>query len=116
MANSYKILGQIAPSPNTETNVYVTGASVSSIVNTIYITNQDTVGANVDLIIRPINESLGDKHFLLKNQRLEAADTIVINPNLTLNSNAILAVNVTVLTGETNVANTSINAFGVEIS
>ena len=51
MANSYKILGQIAPTANALTNVYVTGASVSAIVNTIYITNQDNVDANAHLYL-----------------------------------------------------------------
>jgi len=116
MPNSYKILGQIYPTANTLTNVYVTGASVSAIVNTIYITNQDSANANVDLIIRPINETLANKHYLLRNQILAAADTIIINPNLTLNSAVILAGNVSYRAGETKTANVSINAFGVEIT
>lgn len=115
MANSYKILGQIYPTTNTLTNVYVSGA-VSTIVNTIYITNQDSANANVDLIVRPINESLANKHYLLRNQLLGAADTIIINPNLTLNSSVILAGNVSVRTGELKAANISFNAFGVEIT
>jgi hypothetical protein len=116
MANSYKILGQIYPTSNTLTNVYVTGASISSIVNSIYITNQDTANANVDIVIRPINESLENKHFLLKNQFLGAADTIIINPNITLNASAILAANITYRAGDTKTGNVSINAFGVEIT
>lgn len=116
MANSYKILGQIAPTANALTNVYVTGASVSAIVNTIYITNQDNANANVDLIIRPIDETLDNKHYLLRNQKLEAAETLIINPNITIEADAIIAANITVFTGDTKVANTSVNAFGVEIS
>lgn len=116
MANSYKILGQIFPTANSITNVYVTSASASAIVNTIYITNQDTANANVDLIIRPINETLQNKHYLLRSQFLGAADTIIINPNLTLNSAVILAANNSYRTSELKTANVSINAFGVEIT
>jgi hypothetical protein len=115
MANSYKILGQIAPSSNTLTNVYVTGASVSSVVNTIYLCNQDSANANVSVIVRPINEALANKHFILQDQRLDAADTIILNLNITMNSDVILAANISTRTGEVN-ANCSVNAYGVEIS
>ena len=115
MANSYKILGQIAPSSNTLTNVYVTGASVSSVVNTIYLCNQDSANANVSVIVRPINEALANKHFILQDQRLDAADTIILNLNITINSDVILAANIATRTGEVT-ANCSVNAYGVEIS
>ena len=116
MANSYKILGQSAPSQNTLTNVYVTGASVSSVVNTIYLCNQDTANANVSVIVRPVNEALANKHYVLQNQRLDAADTIILNLNITMNSSVILAANISTRAGETKSANCSVSAFGVEIS
>jgi hypothetical protein len=115
MANSYKILGQIAPTANALTNVYVTGASVSSVVNTIYLCNQDSANANVSVIVRPVNEALANKHYVLQNQRLDAADTIILNLNITMNSSVILAANISTRAGETN-ANCSVSAFGVEIS
>ena len=115
MANSYKILGQIAPTSNTLTNVYVTGASVSSVVNTIYLCNQDSANANVSLIVRPVNEALANKHYILQDQRLDAADTIILNLNITMNSDVILAANIATRTGEAT-ANCSVNAYGVEIS
>ena len=120
MANSYKILGQIAPSQNTLTNVYVTGASVSSVVNTIYICNQSAANANVDIVVRPINETLANKHYILQNQKLDAADTLILNLNITMNSAVILAANAEFRTGEPDnslsASNVSISAFGVEIS
>jgi hypothetical protein len=51
----------------------------------------------------------------LQNQRLDAADTIILNLNITMNSDVILAANISTRAGETN-ANCSVNAFGVEIS
>ena len=120
MANSYKILGQVAPTQNTLTNVYVTGASVSSVVNTIYICNQSAANANVDIVVRPINEVLANKHYILQNQKLDAADTLILNLNITMNSAVILAANAEFRTGEPNnslsASNVSISAFGVEIS
>jgi len=120
MAQSYKILGQIAPTQNTLTNVYVTSATANAVVSTIYLCNQSTANANVDVIVRPVNETLANKHLVLQNQRLDAADTLILNLNITMNSAVILAANASGRAGESNAAlsgaNVSISAFGVEIS
>lgn len=120
MPQSYKILGQIAPTQNTLTNVYVTSATANAVVSTIYICNQSTANANVDVVIRPINETLANKHYVLKDQRLDQADTLILNLNITMNSAVILAANAASRAGEANAAlsgaNVSISAFGVEIT
>jgi hypothetical protein len=120
MAQTYKILGQVTPTQNTLTNVYVTGATANAVVSTIYICNQSAANANVDIAIRPINETLGNKHYILQNQLLGAADTIILNLNITMNSSVILAANSSGRAGESNAAitgaNVSISAFGVEIT
>ena len=110
MPNAYKILGQILPSANTLTNVYVTGASASAIINTITLCNQQTSNASIDLIVRPINEALAAKHYLLSNITILQADTLIFSPGITMNSNCILAANNKID------GNTSICAFGVEIT
>ncbi len=121
MANTaYRILGQIAPTQNTLTNVYVTGATANGIINTIYLCNQSSANANVSVIVRPVNETLANKHFVLQNQRVDAADTLILNLNITMNSAVILAANASSRAGESNAAlsgaNVSISAFGTEIT
>jgi len=115
MATAYKILGQSLPSANTLSNVYVVPAATSTIVSTITITNQDSANANVDIIVRPVNETLSNKHYLLKGVQIPRADTLILSPGLTLNASVILAVNNAVAAGET-FANVSFNAFGVELT
>ena len=110
MATAYKILGQILPVSNTLTNVYVSGAATSTIINTITLCNQSAANAKIDLILRPINEELAAKHYLLKDITIPQADTLILSPGITMGSSCILAANNTVD------ANTSISAFGVEIS
>ena len=95
MANSYKILGQLEPTPNALTNLYVTGASASAIVSALTITNLTDSNSSYSLVVRPINESLGDKHYIIRGA--------------TLNSNVILAAN-------TNGTNVSFQAYGAEIT
>jgi hypothetical protein len=115
MATDYKILGQTLPTANTLSNVYVVPTSTSAIVSTITICNQGSANANVDIVVRPVNEALDNKHYLLRGVTIPRADTLVISPGLTLNASVILAVNNAVHAGET-AADISFNAFGVELS
>jgi bifunctional N-acetylglucosamine-1-phosphate-uridyltransferase/glucosamine-1-phosphate-acetyltransferase GlmU-like protein len=110
MPNTYKILGQILPSANTLTNVYVTSASASAIINTITLCNQQSVNSSIDLIVRPINEALATKHYLLTGVQILQADTLIFSPGITIGPNCIIAANNKVD------GNTSICAFGVEIT
>lgn len=109
MAFTNKILGQVLPNANTLTNVYVTDSSNSAVISTITICNQSSDNVTVDLIMRPINEALANKHFLLKNIAIPQADTLILSPGLTMNSSVILAANNTLN------SNLSISVFGVEI-
>ena len=115
MAQTYKILGQIQPSVNTATNLYSSGA-VSAVIQSIYICNQNGANANVDIIVRPTGETLGNQHYILQNQLVGQSDTIILNLNVTMNSNVVLVANNRYRAGESKSANVSFSAFGVEIS
>jgi len=124
MPQTYKVLGQSFITPNSVQNVYVTGATSSAIVSAIWVYNQGTIsgGSNVsiDLILRPINEAIADKHFIVTDTNLEAYDTNVYNYAITMPPNTILAANLKYRTGQTfpPTANDFIGAtaFGVEIT
>jgi len=108
MAQIYKILGQVSPTANTLTNVFVTGAATSSIVGTITIHNFSDANASYSLVVRPINETLANKHFIVRGGILPARELITITGAVTMNANAILAAN-------TSGGSVSFNAYGVEI-
>lgn len=109
MAQTYEILGQLAPTANTLTNVFVTGASSSAIVGTITLHNFSDANASYSLVVRPINETLANKHFIIRGGILPAREMISITGAVTMNANAILAAN-------TNGGSVSFNAYGVEIT
>ena len=108
MAQTYEILGQLSPTANTLTNVFVTGASSSAIVGTITLHNFSDANASYSLVVRPINETLANKHFIVRGGILPARELITITGAVTMNANAILAAN-------TSGGSVSFNAFGVEI-
>ena len=91
MAQSHKILGQLSPTANTLTNVYVTGASTSAIVGTITIHNFSDSNTSYSLVVRPINEALANKHYIVRGGVLPAREQITITGAVTMNASAILA-------------------------
>jgi hypothetical protein len=110
MAFTYKILGQIKPNANTLTNVYVSPAATSTIINTITICNQGFANSTIDLILRPVNEIFDEKHLLLKSFEIPRAETLFFTPGITMNAEVILAANNTLD------SNVSISVFGVEVA
>jgi hypothetical protein len=112
MAQSFKRLGAINPSANTQTNVYVVPAATSVVVSTITICNQSTSNASYSIALMDssqFNAAAPTATFLVRGAVVPAADTIVLTMGLTANAGSVFAAN-------TNSANISISAFGSEIS
>ena len=113
MPNIHKILGQINPSANTQTNVYVVPASTASLINSIHVDNLGAANASYSLIVMPSNEfanpASNGKSFLIRGSTMPGSDTATLTLSLTLPAGAVVAAN-------TNSGSLSFSAFGVEIS
>jgi hypothetical protein len=112
MAQTYKRLGAINPSANTQTNVYVVPAATEAVMSTITICNQGSSNASFSLALMTASEfnaAAPAATFLVRGAVVPAADTLVLTMGLTANTGAVLAAN-------TNSANISFGAFGSEIS
>jgi hypothetical protein len=112
MANTYKRLGAINPSANTQTNVYVVPASTEAVISTIAICNQTGTATTYSLALMPSSifaSPAGTAHFLVRNAALAASDTIFLTVGLTGNAGSVLVAN-------TPNSNISFSAFGSEIT
>jgi hypothetical protein len=109
MPQTYKILGQVRPTANTLTNIYVTGASTSAVVGTLHIVNPTTSNRFYQLKVRPINEASNAKHTLVYAGAVAARDAISITGGIVLAPDTILAANVTATA-------LTFSAYGVEIT
>ncbi len=112
MPNIHKILGQINPSANTQTNVYVVPASTAALVNSIHVDNLSTTNATYSIIVVPSSDnsaSPSPKHFILRGSIAPPGDTVLLDFPITLPAGTVVAAN-------TNNASLAISAFGVEIS
>ena len=111
----YKILGQIVTTANSISNVYVVPAATSAAIGTITVCNGTATDVLFDLVMRPSTEALATKHYLLKSITVPAADTLIIDSGVTLNTGAILAANTIGGNASAAAAGISVHAYGVEI-
>ena len=115
VVTGYKILGQIVTTANSIANVYVVPAATSASIGTITVCNGTANDVLLDLVMRPSSEALATKHYIVKSITLPAADTLIIDSGVTLNTGAILAANTTGGNAAACAAGISVHAYGVEI-
>ena len=115
VVTGYKILGQIVTTANSIANVYVVPATTSASIGTITVCNGTANDVLLDLVMRPSTEALATKHYIIRGVTLPAADTLIIDSGVTLNTGAILAANTTGGNAAACAAGISVLAYGVEI-
>jgi hypothetical protein len=108
----YKILGQIQTTANVLTTIYTVPAATNTMISTITICNQSPNTVSVNVAANVSGSAVTTRNFIVSGYSLGAAETLVLEPRVSLNVGSILSANVT---GANASSNISINAFGVEI-
>ena len=109
MAQTYKRLGAINPSANTQTNVYVVPTSTEAVVSTITVCNQSASNASYSIAVATNGEADNVKHYLIRGGVVPASDSIGITLGITIDA-------ADVVRGNTNSSSISFNIFGSEIA
>ena len=114
MPQSFKRLGAVVPTANTQANVYVVPAATESVLSTITICNQGTENTSYSIMYFDKSEfdtgaSAPASSFLVRGAVVPAADTIVLTMGLTANAESIISCNATR-------SDISFSAFGSEIT
>ena len=108
----YKILGQVQPTGNTTTTIYTVPASTNTVITTIIVCNQSANTVLINVAANLSGSAIATKNFIVTNYPLGGAETLVLEPRLSMNAATILSANIT---GANAASNVSVNAFGVEI-
>jgi hypothetical protein len=108
MPQSYKVLGQVYPGTNTESNLYSVPASTSAVVSTINVCNQASSATTFRIAVRPAGATLEAKHFLSYDTTIPANDSISLTLGITLATTDVITVRSTS-------GSVSFSAFGTEI-
>ena len=112
MPQTFKRLGAINPSANTQTNVYIVPAATEAVISTVTICNQAQTNASYSLIVMNASEFTSPapvRTFVVRGASVPAADSIILTLGMTANAGSIIAAN-------TNSPNISFIAFGSEIT
>jgi hypothetical protein len=96
MPTTYRRLGAINPSANTQTNVYVVPAATSTVISTVTICNQTASNLSYSLILTSASDfasPAGAAQFIVRGATVPAADSIILTLGLTANAGSVLAAN-----------------------
>jgi hypothetical protein len=109
MATTYKVLGQVAPSATTNTDLYTVGAGKSAVVSTIAVTNRAATSSTYRIAIRIAGAAISNEDYIAYDSTVAANDSTMLTIGITLGAADIITV-------YASSANLSFNAFGSEIS
>lgn len=108
MATTYKVLGQLS-STTSAVSIYTCPSATQTIISSIVIANREAAENTFQLILRPNNETLADKHYLAYNTPIAANDVVSLTLGITMDASDQLYV----LGSDTNL---SFQVFGSEIA
>lgn len=109
MPTTYKVLGQLAATANTEANVYVVPGATSTVVSTVSVCNRGVASTTYRLFVKVANAATDNKQYIVYDSVSPAQDTLFLTLGLTLGAGDVLVANCAAST-------VSINAFGSEIT
>jgi hypothetical protein len=109
MAATYKVLGQLAPSATTNTDLYTVGAGKSAVVSTITVCNRAASSATFRIAIRTGGAAISNEDYISYDSTVAANDTTALTLGITLAATDVLTV-------YASSATVSFNAFGSEIA
>ena len=110
MATTYKVLAQSAPSATTETTLYTSPESTSTVVSTLSIANTAASSATYRIAVRPAADATtANKHYIVYGATVAANDSTLLTLGITLAASDVITV-------FASTANLAFSAFGSQIS
>ena len=92
MANTYKVLGQVAPSATTATTAYTVPSSTQAVLSTIVVCNRASSAGSYRIAIRPDGASLATSHYVAYDIAIAANDSTALTLGITLGDTDVVTV------------------------
>lgn len=109
MANTYKVLGQSAPSATTDTTLYTVPAATAAVISTLVVCNRGASLATYRIAVRPNGAALANSHYVAYDISIAANSLAALTIGMTVDADDVVTVR-----GST--ADLTFTAFGSEIS
>jgi len=88
----YKVLGQVAPTADTDTTLYTVPASTETVVSSIVVCNRDDAAQSFRVAVRPNGAAISNEHYLYYDVTLETHSTFVFTGGITLDATDVITV------------------------
>lgn len=92
MANTYKVLGQVAPSATTATTAYTVPSSTQAVLSTIVVANRASSAGSYRIAIRPDGATLATTHYVAYDIVIAANDSTALTLGITLGDTDVVTV------------------------
>lgn len=109
MATNYKVLGQSAPSANTDTTLYTVPTATQSVISTLVVCNRGASSATFRIAVRPDGAALATSHYVAYDISIAANSLAALTLGITIDAADVMTV-------RASTADLTFSAFGSEIS
>lgn len=109
MAETHKVLGQVAPSATTLTDAYTVPGATRAVVSTVVVCNRSSVATSFRISVAVGGAADANKQYLHYDVAIPGNDTYTATIGITLGAADVIRVYATLAT-------LSFNVFGVEIA
>lgn len=110
MAETYKILGQVAANASTTHNVYTVPAATQAVISSIVVVNRNnSANCTYRVAAQQAGAALANQHYLAYDAPIAALDTVALSLGVTLGNTDVISV-------YSANANISFSVFGTEIT
>ena len=110
MAETIKVLGQSALTPETDTDVYTVPSATEAVLSTIVVCNRDSSATTFRLAVRPDGATIANQHYVAYDVALPASDSTTLTLGITMNASDVLTAYSAAGSSVT------VNVFGTEIT
>lgn len=91
MANTYKVLGQVAPSDTSSQTLYTVPSSTSTVASTLTVCNRGPVGT-IRVAVRPAGAAIANQHYIIYDTVVNYNDSLFLTIGLTLAQTDVVTV------------------------
>jgi hypothetical protein len=109
MADNLKVLGQLAPSATTDTDLYTVPENTQTTVSSVAAVNRSGGALTFRVAVRPKGAAVENKHYIYYGKSVSANDTVFIIIGITLSDDDVISV-------YASSGDMSFSIFGVETS
>lgn len=92
MPSVRKVLGQQAPTADTDTTLYTVPASTQTVVSTLTVANRGTNASLFRVAVRPAGAALASQHYIYYGVSVPAGDAFAATLGITLAATDVVTV------------------------